>query len=87
MEVENEPLEVREIRIPDQADESLVRYNELLKTAGWDLEPLLGKRVKLYTYRLLNDADSGAKVCLYVYKQTVVGGHISTAEGEKPLPR
>ena len=86
-EVDEATVEVREIRVPDQPDAALMQYNELLKTAGWDLEPYMGKRLKLYTYRVLNDADSSAKAYLYVYRDSVVGGHIHTVQGEKALSR
>lgn len=83
-EIESEPLEVREIRIPDEPDEALKEYNELQKQMGWDLEPYLGKRVKLYTYRILND-ESGAKAHLCVYRDTVIAGHVATADGQRVL--
>lgn len=84
-ETEAEAIEVEEIRLPDETDEAIRQYNEIQKKVGFDLEAYLGKRVKRYTYRVLNADASASCVCLYVYRDTVIAGHISTADGEAPL--
>lgn len=87
-ETDGELPEVREVRIPDEADEVFSDYNALQKQCGMDLEPCMGKRVKVYTYHVLNSAESGAaKANLYVYKGKAVAGDL-TAVGaaEQPQP-
>ncbi len=84
-ETEAEPMEIREVRIPDEPDEVLTKYNELQKQAGMDLEPYFGKRVKLYTYRILNSDEGEGLAHLYVYRDTIVAGDLTTADGEKVL--
>lgn len=83
-EVEEEAVQIREIRIPDEPDAALLTYNELQKQAGLDLEPYLGKRVKLYSYRVVG-GNSASAAHLYVYRNTVIAGHVDTADGEQAL--
>lgn len=70
--------EVREVQIPDEFDDVFTAYNELQKQADMDLSPYHGKRLKCWSYRVLN-ADGAGEVLahLYVYKDEVVGGDIS----------
>ena len=84
-ETEAEPLEVEEIRLPDETDTVISQYNAMQKKMGFDLEAYLGKRVKRYTYRVLNVDSPSSSVCLYVYRDTVIAGHVTTADGDVPL--
>lgn len=84
-ETDNQAPDVREVRIPDEPDEVFTRYNELQKQSGMDLERCLGKRVKVYTYHVLNSAESGtAQANLYVYNGKAVAGDI-TVLGENAV--
>ncbi|MBO5929012.1 MAG: DUF4830 domain-containing protein [Clostridia bacterium] len=74
-EVSAEGEEVREIRLPDEADDTLKSYEEIQKTANMSLEPYYGKRVRLYTYSVLN-AEEAAKAHIYVYRGRVIAGDI-----------
>ena len=78
-EVTPQALEVREGLIPDEFDEVFQQYNEIQAAAGMDLEPYHGKRVKCWTYEVVNH-PSGEEVRahLYVYKDKIVGGDISS---------
>ncbi len=84
-ETEAEAVEVEEIRLPDETDEAIRQYNEIQKKVGFDLEAYLGKRVKRYTYRVLNAQNEPSNAYLYVYRDTVIAGHIATADGDAPL--
>jgi len=84
-EIVSEPIKVQEIRLPDEADSVLEQYNVLLKQAGMDLTPYYGKRIKCYSYRVLNHADGEATAHLYVYRNKIVAGHIETADGHQLL--
>ena len=74
-----ESVVVREILIPDEFDETFASYNELQKTAGMDLEPYHGKRVKCWTYEVENyPGQTGVLAHLYVYKDKIIGGDIAS---------
>ncbi len=77
--VDSESPTVREVLIPDEFDEVFQQYNELQKDAGMDLEPYHGKRVKCWTYKILN-IPGGEEVHanIYVYKDKIIGGDISS---------
>ena len=57
-EVEEDPIEIMEIRIPKEFDKVYQSYNELQKEVGLDLEKYKGRRVKRYTYKVLNHPSS-----------------------------
>lgn len=67
----------REVQLPDTADETLTAYNELLKQAGLDITPLLGKRIKFRTYTVKNHPSGNATAHLYIYKDRIVAGDIT----------
>ena len=71
--------EVREVLIPAEFDESFTAYNALQQEAGMDLSSCRGKRVKCWTYTVTNfPGDDTVQAHLYVYKDAVVGGDISS---------
>lgn len=71
--------EVREVLIPVEFDDAFAAYNQLQQTAGMDLSPYRGKRVKCWTYTVTNVPDDGQILAhLYIYKDKVVGGDISS---------
>ena len=80
---------VREIRLPDEADETLIAYEKLLEPAGMSLLKYSGKRVKLYTYTVTNaKTEETVQAHLYMYRDRVIGGDITTvgANGtQRPL--
>lgn len=76
--VDPDSEQVREVLIPDEFDDAFVQYNELQQTAGMDLTPYHGKRVKCWSYSVLNfPGDEAAQAHLYVYDNRVIGGDIS----------
>ncbi len=84
-ETVSEPIKVQEIRLPDEADTVLEQYNALLEQAGMDLTSYYGKRVKCYSYRVLNHPDGDATAHLYVYRDKIVAGHMETVNGPQLL--
>ena len=48
------PVEVKEVVIPTEFDETYEEYNELQKKQGLDLTPYKGVRVKSWSYEILN---------------------------------
>ena len=73
---------VQEITIPTWLDTAWESYNEMQKACGYDLIPYLGKRVKCYTYRVLNHPDGDAVATLYEYNDKVVAGDVSAVGAE-----
>ncbi len=71
--------QVREILIPTEFDEAFSSYNALQQENGMDLTAYRGKRVKCWTYKVTNYPGEDTVVAnLYVYKDKVVGGDISS---------
>ena len=78
-EVDAKNPSVKEVLIPDEFDDVFRQYNAIQSQAGMDLQPYHGKRVKLWTYKVLNIEDQGEVVAnLYVYKDKIIGGDISS---------
>ena len=77
-ETDGESPEVREVRIPDEPDRAFTQYNTLQQQSGMNLEQYMGKRVKVYTYGILNSTDGGAaQANVYVYKGKAVAGDVT----------
>lgn len=77
-QVAKEPTSTEELLIPEEFDESYGEYLALLDSQGFDLRKYAGKRVKRYTYELLNypTGEQGVIANLLIYKNTVVGGEV-----------
>ena len=81
-EVEQEPVSIEEIVIPQQFNQVYERYNELQKTQGMDLTKYAGKTVKKVVYQITNYQRQYTIVhaTLLIYHDKVIGGDISSAE-------
>jgi len=81
-QVKETPLATQELIIPGEFDESYTEYLSLQNEQGFDLEKYAGKRVKRYTYEITNypTGESGAQLNLLIYRNTVVGGEVLSAE-------
>lgn len=73
---------MEELIIPEQFDETYSQYLELQASQGFDLTDYCGKRVKRYTYEITNypTGESGIQAGLLVYKSTVIGGDVLSAQ-------
>lgn len=80
-EVDPNPSEAQEVRIPSEPNEVFTRYNELQKSQDFDLTPYGGQCVKQYRYRITNHPEVGAPVyaTLLVKDGQVIGGDVSSA--------
>jgi len=74
---------VEEIRIPDEADAALLTYDKI-QPQGMGLQAYGGKRVKCYTYTVSTDTGGTVWAHLYVYRDRVVAGDISSADPKQP---
>ncbi|MBQ9994007.1 MAG: DUF4830 domain-containing protein [Clostridia bacterium] len=79
-EADPEPVAVKEVLIPLKFNGVYTEYNELQKSQGFDLEPLSGKRLKLWTYRITNYPNVSDNVVanILTLDGNVVGGDISS---------
>lgn len=78
-EVSSSPTESGQVRIPQEQNDVFSRYNELQKTAGYDLSQYAGKTVMRYVYKVNNfpDATKPVYATLLIYKNQVIGGDIT----------
>jgi len=81
-QVSADPIAVEELLIPDEFDETYDQYLALQSEQGFDLTKYQGKRVKRYTYEITNypTGETGVRVGILVYKNTVVGGEVLSSQ-------
>lgn len=83
-QVDEEPVEVKEIIIPSEFDEVYTNYNKIQLEQGFDLTKYLSKRVKKWTYTVTNYPGYEDKNCiratLLVLDGNVIGGDICSVE-------
>ena len=88
--VVGEAKESESFAVPENFDRVLAQYNEIQKRQGLDLTKYKNKKVTRYTYSV-NDYegyDGEVNVNLIVYRNTVIGCDVSSAEPSgfvKPL--
>ena len=78
-EVSASPVESGQVRIPQEQNEVLRRYNDLQKSAGYDLSQYGGKTVMRYVYKVNNypGATEPVYATLLVFKDQIIGGDIT----------
>lgn len=77
-QVSDRPVSTEELLIPTEFDDTYSDYLTLQSDQGFDLTRYCGKRIKRYTYEITNypTGESGVRVSLLVYKNTVIGGEV-----------
>lgn len=79
-EVNEEPDEVREVVIPAEFDEVYSNYNAIQKKQGYDLLKYAGKRVKRWTYTVLNypgyEEEEFIKINVLMCDNEIIGGDV-----------
>ena len=91
-EVNASPVESGQVRIPKDQKEVFSRYNELQKSAGYDLTQYAEKTVMRYVYKITNmpGATEPVYATLLVYKDQVIGGDITDTAAQglmRPLSK
>ena len=78
-EVNASPTESGQVRIPAEPSEVFNRYNDLQKSAGYDLLPFSGKTAMRYVYKITNypGATEPVYATLLVLDGQVIGGDIT----------
>ena len=91
-EVSTSPQESGQVRIPKDQKPIFTRYNDLQKSAGYDLSQYADKTVMRYVYKVNNypGATEPVYATLLVYKDQIIGGDITdtAAQGAmRPLTK
>ncbi len=81
-EANSEPIEIKEVVIPEKFNSTYEKYNDIQKKQGMDLSKYRGKSCTRYTYQVINykDAPGGIRANILVYKDKVIGGDICSVE-------
>ncbi len=83
-EVSEEPVEIKEVIIPEEFDDTYVAYNEIQKSQGLDLTEYAGKRAKRWTYIIKNYEGYEDSECIHinllVHDNKVIGGDVCSVE-------
>ena len=80
-EVSGEPIETREVMIPESFSDVYIKYNDMQKTQGFDLKPYAGFICMQYKYQILNYPDErGVFATLLVYDDQILGGDLACSE-------
>ena len=81
---DEEPVEVCEVIIPAEFDETYTKYNEIQKGQGFDLSAYAGMRVKRWTYSVKNytgyENQNCIRINMLVYEGLVIGGDVCSIE-------
>ncbi len=83
-QVDEEPVQVKEVVIPQEFDDVYTAYNEIQLSQGFDLMQFAGERAKSWTYTVKNYEGYENQECiqinLLVYKGEVIGGDVCSVE-------
>lgn len=84
-EVEETPLGIATLLVPETLDESYEDYLQLQASQGFSsLENVTGERVTQYRYRVLNHptGEEGVQVNVLSYDDVLIGGEVLSSQGE-----
>ncbi len=83
-EVDEEPVQVKEVIIPTETDDTYTAYNEIQKAQNFDLTVFAGERAKCWTYTVKNYDGYENQECIHinllVYDGKVIGGDVCSVE-------
>ncbi len=84
-QVDDEPVEVRDVIIPETFDEVYNNYNKIQSEQGFDLEKYAGMRVKRWTYIVRNypetsPEDDYIRINILVSDGKVIGGDVCSVK-------
>lgn len=81
-EVKEEPLEICEIILPAEFNDTYQKYNDIQKQQGLDLGRYAGKSCKRWTYEVTNypNKPQGVRANLLILDGKVIGGDICSTE-------
>ena len=84
-QVDEEPIEVRDVVIPDTFDDVYNNYNQIQIEQGFNLEKYAGQRVKRWTYVIRNYPDTSPtddyiRINILVCDDVVIGGDVCSVK-------
>ena len=81
-EVEEQPTEINEVLIPANFDDVYLKYNMIQKTQGMDLLKYKSKKIKRYSYEIINypDGEKDIRINLLIYKNKIIGGDVCSVK-------
>lgn len=70
----------KSVSIPQEFNDTYIKYNDIQKSQGFDLEPYKGKTATLYTYNITNYSGWENRDCVFanllVCEGTLIGGDV-----------
>lgn len=83
--VDETPVEVEKVVVPETFDSVYERYNDIQRAQGLNLKRFCGKAVTRYTYKITNyegAEDKNVLANILVYNNKIVGGDVCSVDGE-----
>ncbi len=84
-QVEEKPVDICLLNIPNEFDEVFSAYHELCREGGFELDAYQGKPATRYTYRVTNHKDSHRGLVhanILVVKDVIVAADICSMESD-----
>ena len=79
-QVEPEPVQTQQVRVPTEPGEVFLRYNELQISQGYDLLQFSGNELTRYVYRITNyPAEGSYYATLLVRDGEIVGADVASS--------
>ena len=80
-QLQPEPIQTQQVRVPEDPSEVFLRYNDLQLSQGYDLLTYSGKTLTRYVYQITNypGTDGVYFATLLVYNDAVVGGDVASS--------
>lgn len=77
-EVEEIPVDITEVSVPQKFDSVYEKYNDVQRSQGLNLKRYSGKNAIRYTYKILNYKDSKDEVYanVLIYNNNVIAGDV-----------
>ncbi|MDR3179159.1 MAG: DUF4830 domain-containing protein [Oscillospiraceae bacterium] len=81
-EIQKDPIRIDTITIPSFFNDTYIKYNDIQKSQGLNLEKYKGKICKRFVYFINNYPNSKEKpvVTLLINSDKIIGGDVSTIE-------
>ena len=84
-DVRSEPVEMKDITIPEQFNDTYISYNEIQVAQGFDLSRYKGKQAKSYSYAVTNypeqqDSERYIRANLIVYDSKIIAADICSVK-------
>ena len=91
-EIDEDTVGVKEIVIPSEFDEEMIKYNTIQKEHNFDLEDYKGEKAKKWTFNVKNypgyeEKDGYIQGNIIVYNNAVIAGDISCLDSANQFTR